>query len=107
MPRIVGSQTSPPDITFMNENIGSIYIANAQPRRAPKKVPKIPVMAPHRKKILRTDFSEMPIVLKIAISRLLFFTSIMSPEVIFIVAMRTKIDIIMNITLSSISKARR
>ena len=107
MPRIVGSQTSPPDITFMNENIVSTYTANAHPIRVPKKVPRIPVIAPHRKKILSTDFSERPIVRKIAISRLLFFTSIISPEFIFIVAIKTKIDMITNITLSSISKARR
>ena len=53
MPRIVGSQTSPPDKIFMNENIGSTYTANAQPIRVPKNVPRIPVIAPHRKKIFK------------------------------------------------------
>ena len=70
-------------------------------------VPIIPVIAPHMKNIRNTEVSDRPIVRKIAISLPLFLTSITRPEIIFIVAINTKIDMIINITLSSISKARR
>ena len=51
--------------------------------------------------------SVSPIVRRMPISRPLFFTSMISPEMMFIAAISTRIDRITNITLSSISSARR
>ena len=55
----------------------------------------------------RIDPSVSPMVRKMPMSRPLFFTSMIRPETMFIAAISTRIDRMMNITLSSMSKARK
>ena len=75
------------------------------PNITPNTVPIIPVNAPHMKKTRRMDPSVRPIVRKIPISWLLFLTNMIKPETMFIVAIKTRIERIINIMLSSICKA--
>ena len=72
------------------------------PKNTPNNVPIIPVNAPQIKKMRKTEPSVSPIVRRIPISWFLFFTNIIKPETIFIVAIKTSIERIINIILSSI-----
>ena len=75
------------------------------PKIKPKKVPNIPVEAPHIKNTRIIDPFDNPIVRNIPISLPLFLTNMIKPDIIFILAIITKIDMRTNITLSSISSA--
>ena len=100
-----GSHISPSERLLIKLKITSMYITNVQPSNTPQIVPIIPTKAPHRKKTFIMEDWVNPMVLKIAISRPLFFTNIIRPDTIFIDAINTKMDKIKNITLSSISSA--
>ena len=102
-----GSHTPPPERTLITEKMGSIYIAKRQPKAIPKIVPKIPVKAPHIINIRIIEPRDSPIVRNIPISLPLFLTNMIKPDIIFILAIITKIDMRTNITLSSISRARK
>ena len=60
----------------------STYIENVTPKNIPKIVAEVPIETPTRKKILIIDLFKTPIDFKIAISRVLFLTSIVKPEII-------------------------
>ena len=79
-----GSQTPPPERTLITEKMGSIYIANKQPKAMPKMVPKIPVKAPHIINIRIIEPRDSPIVRNIPISLPLFLTNMIKPDIIFI-----------------------
>ena len=85
----------------------STFSARATPSTTPAIVPMMPVNAPHRKKTRRIDPSVRPMVRRMPISRPLFLTSMISPLVMFIDAIRTSTDRMTNITSSSMSRADR
>ena len=60
----------------------STYKENATPKIIPKIVAVVPIKRPIKKKILTIDLFKTPIDFKIAISRVLFFTRIVKPEMI-------------------------
>ena len=68
---------------------------------------KTPIKKPEKKKIRIIEDLENPIVLKIAISWVLFLTNITKPEIMFSAAIRTTNDHIMNIAFLSTSNAER
>ena len=80
-------------------------MANKQPQAKPRAVPIIPIRLPHIKKTLSMVPCVKPIVLSIAISFVLFFTSITRPEIIFNAAISITKDNIISITRRSTSKA--
>ena len=82
-------------------------MAKRQPSTTPQVVPITPVNAPQMKNTRRIDPSVRPMVRRMPISRPLFLTSMIRPEVMFIAAISTSTDRITNITLSSTSSARR
>ena len=73
----------------------------------PKIVPDTPIKLPQIKNILKIDDLVNPIDRSIPISLPLFLTSITSPEIIFIAAINTMSDRIINITRRSKSRASR
>ena len=81
--------------------------AKTIPSITPKIVPVIPIKDPIIKKIFEIENFDMPIVLKIAISLVLFLTKIVMPVTILNAAtiiIRVKI---INITLRSTNKASK
>ena len=79
----------------------SIYKENITPKKIPNKVAVVPIITPTKKNILVIDLFNTPIDFKIAISRVLFFTKIVKPEIILKAATIIIKDKIMNITLRS------
>ena len=79
----------------------STYIENITPKIIPKIVAEIPIMTPIKKNIFTIDLLRTPIDFKIAISRVLFFTRIVKPEMILKAATMIINDKIMNITFLS------
>ena len=83
----------------------STYFAKTTPNRTPKKVAEAPIETPIKKKIFIIDLFNTPIDFNIAISRVLFLTKIVRPEIILNAAtiiIRVKI---INITFLSTFKA--
>ena len=83
----------------------STYIENVTPRIIPKIVADVPIIVPIKKNIFTIDLFKTPIDFKIAISLVLFFTNIVSPEMILKAATIIINDKIINITLRSTFKA--
>ena len=79
----------------------SMYKENITPRKIPNNVADVPIIIPTKKKILVIDLFNTPIDFKIAISRVLFFTKIVKPEIILKAATMIIKDKIINITLRS------
>ena len=71
----------------------------------PKIVADVPIMKPIKKKIFIIDLFNTPIDFNIAISRVLFLTRIVNPEIILKAATIIIRDNIINITFLSIFKA--
>jgi len=59
-----------------------MYKENITPKKIPNKVADVPIIIPTKKNILIIDLFNTPIDFKIAISRVLFFTKIVKPEII-------------------------
>ena len=83
----------------------STYKENITPKKIPNKVAEVPIITPIKKNILVIDLFNTPIDFKIAISRVLFFTKIVNPEIILNAATIIIKDKIINITLRSTFKA--
>ena len=83
----------------------STYIENVTPRIIPKIVADVPIMIPIKKNILIIDLFNTPIDFKIAISRVLFLTNIVKPEIILKAATIMINDKIINITFLSTLRA--
>ena len=83
----------------------STYNENTTPKIIPKIVAVVPIKNPTRKKTFIMDLFNTPIDFKIAISLVLFLTSIVKPEMILNAATIIIRDSIINITLRSIFKA--
>ena len=81
--------------------MASIFWQNTTPTMTPTSVPITPIDAPVMKNIRRIAPRFMPIVRKIAISRLLSLTNITRPETMFSEATSKIIVRIRNITLRS------
>jgi len=82
-----------------------MYIENVIPRMIPNKVADDPIITPTKKKILVIDLFSTPIDFNIAISRVLFLTSIVRPDIILNAATIIISDKIINITFLSTFKA--
>ena len=65
----------------------STYKENVTPKNIPKIVAEVPIITPIKKNILIIDLFKTPIDFKIAISRVLFLTRIVKPEIILKAAM--------------------
>ena len=78
-----------------------MYKENITPKKIPNKVADVPIIIPTRKNILVIDLFNTPIDFNIAISRVLFFTKIVKPEIILKAATMIIKDKIINITLRS------
>tara|TARA_E500000178_G_scaffold340405_1_gene383053 strand:+ start:469 stop:1041 length:573 start_codon:yes stop_codon:yes gene_type:complete len=85
--------------------IFSIYMENITPRKIPKIVAEVPIIIPTRKNIFFIDLLRTPIDLSIAISLVLFLTSIVRPEIILNAATTIIKDRIINITFLSTFRA--
>ena len=83
----------------------SIYIENVIPKKIPNKVADDPIITPTKKKIFVIDLFSTPIDFNIAISRVLFLTSIVKPDMILKAATIIIKDKIINITFRSTFKA--
>ena len=85
----------------------SIYIEKVTPNIIPKIVAEVPIITPIKKNIFTIDLLRTPIDLRIAISLVLFFTKIVSPEIILNAAtIIIKVNI-KNITFLSTFRADR
>ena len=73
----------------------------------PNKVANVPIKKPTKKKILVIELLWTPIDFKIAISLVLFLTSIVSPEIILNAAIKIIKDKITNITFLSTFNAEK
>ena len=82
-----------------------MYNEKVTPKKIPNKVAEVPISTPIRKKILIIDLFKTPIDFKIAISRVLFLTKIVKPEIMLNAATIIISDNIINITLRSTFKA--
>ena len=82
-----------------------MYKENITPKKIPKKVAVDPMITPTKKNIFVIDLFNTPIDLSIAISLVLFFTKIVSPEIILKAATIIINDKIINITFLSTFKA--
>ena len=67
----------------------------------PNRVADVPIMVPIKKNILVIDMFKTPIDFNIAISRVLFFTKIVKPEIILNAATTMIKESIINITFLS------
>ena len=86
----------------------STYMEKVTPKIIPKIVAEVPMITPIKKKIFTIDLLRTPIDLSIAISFVLFFTSIVKPEIILKAATIIINDNIINITfLSTLSAEKR
>ena len=83
----------------------SIYIENVMPKKIPNKVADEPIITPTKKKILVIDIFNTPIDFSIAISRVLFLTNIVKPEIILKAATIIINESIINITFLSTLRA--
>tara|TARA_B100001093_G_C26298715_1_gene788426 strand:- start:90 stop:590 length:501 start_codon:yes stop_codon:yes gene_type:complete len=83
----------------------STYIENVIPKIIPKTVAEKPIITPIRKNIFIMDLFKTPIDFRIAISLVLFLTSIVKPEIILKAATMIIRDRIINITFLSTFKA--
>ena len=82
-----------------------MYIEKITPNKIPKIVAEVPIITPTKKNIFTIDLFKTPIDFKIAISRVLFFTKIVKPEMILKAAtIMIKVKII-NITFLSTLRA--
>ena len=87
--------------------ISSIYIEKVTPRITPAIVAKKPIKKPVKKKDLIIDFFDKPRDFNMAISFVLFFINIVSPEIILNAAtIMIKVNI-KNITFLSTFKAEK
>ena len=93
------------NIVLKNCLIFSTYIENVTPRKIPKIVAELPIIIPTKKNIFTIDLFKTPIDFRIAISRVLFFTRIVKPEIILKAATIIINDKIINITFLSTFKA--
>ena len=82
-----------------------MYNEKVIPKKIPNKVADVPINTPIRKKILIIDLFKTPIDFRIAISRVLFLTKMVKPEIILKAATIIINDNIINITLRSTFKA--
>ena len=85
----------------------SIYKENITPKKIPKKVAEVPIITPTKKKIFIIDLFSTPIDLRIAISRVLFLTRMVKPEMMLKAATIIISDKIINMTLRSTFKAEK
>ena len=76
----------------------STYIEKVTPKIIPKIVAEVPIITPIKKKIFIIDLLRTPIDLSIAISFVLFLTSIVKPEIILKAA-----TIIINVKIINIT----
>jgi hypothetical protein len=83
----------------------STYIEKVTPKKIPKIVADVPIITPTKKNIFIIDLFKTPIDFKIAISRVLFLTKIVKPEIILKAATIIIKDKIINITFLSTFKA--
>ena len=83
----------------------STYKENVMPKKIPKIVADVPIETPTKKNILVIDLFSTPIDFKIAISRVLFLTKIVKPEIMLKAATIIINDNIINITFRSTFKA--
>ena len=83
----------------------STYNEKATPKIIPKIVADVPIIIPIKKKILTIDLFKTPIDFNIAISRILFLTKIVSPEIMLKAATIIINDKIINITFLSTFRA--
>ena len=83
----------------------STYIEKVTPNIIPKIVADVPMITPTKKNILIIDLFKTPIDFKIAMSRVLFLTNIVNPEIILKAATIIINDKIINITFLSTFKA--
>ena len=83
----------------------STYIEKNIPIIIPKIVADIPIMTPTKKNILIIDLLRTPIDFNIAISRVLFLTNMVRPDIILKAATTIINDKIINITFLSTFKA--
>ena len=83
----------------------SIYKENITPKKIPNTVAEVPIITPTKKNIFVIDLFNTPIDFSIAISRVLFFTKIVSPEIMLNAATIIIKDKIINITFRSTFKA--
>ena len=83
----------------------STYNENTTPKIIPKIVAVVPIKNPTRKKIFIMDLFNTPIDFKIAISLVLFLTSIVRPDIILKAATIIIRESIINITFLSTFRA--
>ena len=82
-----------------------MYIEKITPNKIPKIVAEVPIITPTKKNIFIIDLFKTPIDFKIAISRVLFLTKIVKPDIILKAAtIMIKVKII-NITFLSTLRA--
>ena len=79
----------------------SIYKENITPKKIPNTVAEVPIITPTKKNIFVIDLFNTPIDFNIAISRVLFFTNIVKPEIMLNAATIIIKDKIINITFRS------
>ena len=84
-----------------------MYIENATPKIIPNRVADVPIITPTRKKIFAIDLFNTPMDFNIAISRVLFLTNIVKPEIMLKAATIIINDKIINITFLSTFKAEK
>ena len=85
----------------------SIYKENITPKKIPNRVAEVPIITPTKKNIFVIDLFNTPIDFNIAISRVLFFTKLVSPEIMLNAATIIIKDKIINMTLRSTFKAEK
>ena len=90
---------------LINSRIFSTYIENNTPIIIPNIVAKDPIIKPTLKKIFDIDLFETPIDFRIAISLVLFLTSIVKPEIMLKAATIIINESIINITFLSTLRA--
>ena len=83
----------------------STYREKVTPKMIPNIVADVPIITPIKKKIFIIDLFKTQIDFKIAISRVLFLTNIVKPEIILNAATIIIKDKIINITFLSTFKA--
>ena len=89
------------NISLKNCRIFSIYSENKTPNIIPDKVASDPIEKPTIKNIFEIDLFRTPMDLRIAISLVLFLTSIVKPEIILKAATIIINERIINITFLS------
>ena len=85
----------------------STYIEKVTPKIIPKIVADVPIITPTKKNIFNIDLFKTPMDFKMAISRVLFLTNIVNPEIMLNAATIIINDKMINITFLTTFKAEK